>query len=103
MQEPMRIVDRPQPGLFKLRRFRGGPWVAARIRRICLCTIGGGVEHDHTDACDRRGSLTAEINGVEASPDHVWNYGRSVSVEEYERLLGANPSDIPLSEQPPVF
>lgn len=99
-----RQINNPQPGYFKVRAFRGGPWLPALIRRICMCTIGNSVEHDHTPACDRRGSLIAEIGGSEASVERVWTYGRDITPEEFHRLAsGAIQTDRPLSEHPPVF
>lgn len=30
----MRRIDRPEPGLFKTRRVKGGPWLPVRIRSV---------------------------------------------------------------------
>lgn len=77
-QAPRR-VDQPQPGLFKLRLVRGGPWVAAEIE------------------CDALGAWTATIDAErrDGHPDpaqaadvfRIWHYGTQVDASEHAFLV----------------
>lgn len=96
-----RQMGNPKPGEFKMRATKNGPWLAAQIKRVCMCTIGGSVLHDHTPDCDRPGSLTAELNGRSHPVEDVWMYGRPITRPEYDRLSGCDPQ--PLSSQSPAF
>lgn len=71
----MRYISRPQPGHYTVSAYRKGPKLPARIWRECICTVGHGVRHDWTEACDRRGELVAEINGERVDVERVWHYG----------------------------
>lgn len=77
---------KPRPGYFKMRLVKGGPFVAARIIRLCHCTIGsqGDRPHEWFLTCDRYPPLSAEINGEEADVARVWAYGREISPKEYK-------------------
>jgi len=104
-----RVIDRPEPGFFRLRFARGGPWMPARI--IFAADLWG-----------------AEINGRPAGLPHrdphmapgvmrVWQGGRRINAEDYAYLLTlleyaqdhpahpmADPcSRIDVSRLPPVF
>lgn len=89
-----RRIDRPEPGYFRRRYVSGGPWVAARIVRLCACTPVGGdaeAEHDHTAACDRHPTLAALIGTRPATPDplavlEVWGW-QPTTREDYEHLV----------------
>ncbi|MFD2207186.1 hypothetical protein [Kiloniella antarctica] len=83
MPSVSRDIGNPQPGYFKTRLVKNGPWVAARIWRECECTIGGGIPHISRPSCDRAGWLMAEANGVEADPFKVW-INTSITKEEFE-------------------
>lgn len=75
----VRAVDDPEPGFFRTRLVKGGPYVAARIRRTCACTINGPRVHDWRDDCDRFPPLIADIDGEETSLDRVWHGGEPIS------------------------
>lgn len=92
--EAPRLVDAPEPGIFRLRLVKGGPFVAAKIER-------------HSD-----GRWQAFVNGdPEDEGDHdpvrarsvtrIWNYGVRISEDEYHVLIGtvawamANAPDAP--------
>jgi len=104
-------INTPEPGLYKLRTMRGGPWVRARITRTCHCTIGGERPHEWTDDCDRFPRLTAFIDGNSVPLWRVWPYGRPVDADEYARIgspvtreaENETPAIVPLSQQEPVF
>lgn len=87
-----RLAD-PEPGFFKTRLVRNGPWVGARIFLTpCYCTINGGddsEEHVWDDTCDRFPTprLSAEINGRPANMDRVWMFGTDITEKEYNFLM----------------
>ena len=39
-----RLHSKPEPGFFKMRLVKKGPYVAARIMRTCACTVNGACE-----------------------------------------------------------
>jgi hypothetical protein len=82
-------LARPEPGLYRIRRVKGGVSVPVKIWRPCLCTIGGSdEEHQWTPACDRFPALRALIDGWEdADPMTVWNSCRPIEPAEYEFLV----------------
>lgn len=63
-----RRIDQPEPGFFKLRLVRGGPFVAARIWRT------GDALHAH-------------VNAMPCPVDRVWLFGKEISHDEYKRLM----------------
>ena len=98
---PSRRVDQPEPGLFRLRLVKRGPFVAARIRQdFDLFTV----EIDGV----MRGRPTADPL---ANPDllKVWTYGRAVEADEYAAMLARRPSRpdplraVDPTKLPPVF
>lgn len=62
----MRFSHDPQPGFFKTRLVKGGPWVPALIYRPCPIDPSTGVH------VDRHYHLEARIGERPASVDHVW-------------------------------
>ena len=88
----MAEIGTPQPGLFRIRLVRNGPWVAARILHEPDSDPVTGEE------MDRSWLWSAEINGSliappSPSPLHagvfrIWGFGRSIENTEYLRLLG---------------
>lgn len=45
-----RDITRPAPGFFRRRYVTRGPWVGARIVRLCACTaVPAAVQADATD------------------------------------------------------
>ena len=87
-----RAIDSPEPGYFRMRLVRHGPFVACRIWRCCSCTVNGGDEneqHDWRATCDRFPPLTATVNG-EDQPGmvrRVWTYGRAVDAATYRLMV----------------
>lgn len=82
----MRRIDQPEPGTYRIRQVKGGPWLGAIIWRPCLCTINGPAQHHWTSTCDRYPPLQADIDGFEAEVERVWTYGRSIGRHEYDFL-----------------
>jgi hypothetical protein len=88
MPNPRRI-DKPEPGFFRLRLVRNGPWVGARIYTIF-------------------GMFAAEINGVKGwDVDRVWTSGKEITQDEYDDLLANAPEfafePVDMNETKPVF
>ncbi len=76
----MRRIDRPEPGYFKVRLYRRGPWVPARIRwSTPIDPLTGEV-------LDRSTRLEAFILDREVKVEQVWLYGRELTKDEYEWL-----------------
>jgi hypothetical protein len=65
-QEP-RQIDAPEPGRFKCRIVKSGPWIHARIWSVM-------------------GMLQAEIGGVSCAVSDVWETGTRITDAEYFRL-----------------
>lgn len=75
-----RSVDTPEPGFFRMRLVRGGPWVAAELRR------------------DADGAWTALIDGVPSQPSspdpavaadvfRIWHGAEAVTASEHAYLI----------------
>ncbi len=86
--QPSRAIDAPEPGFFRMKLVRGGPWVPARI-------------------FTRLGHLAAEINGQPCDVDRVWNGGHFISEDDYRALVGIEKPPDPnvkvVMSGPPVF
>ena len=85
-----RQIARPEPCLRKVRRVRGGAWLAARIHRTCHCTPNGGDEsapHPWRMTCDRYPHLEAEIDGETADVMRVWTAREEITEGEYRYLM----------------
>ena len=87
-----REIDRPEPGYFRMRLVRRGPFVACRIWRCCSCTVNGGDEneqHDWQETCDRIPPLTATVDGKDrpGQLDKVWLYGKPIEPATYRLML----------------
>lgn len=73
--------DDPRCGFYKMRRTKGGPWVAVHI-------------YMNQEICPETGELTADekleaiANGVPTNPLKIWTYCRAISAEEYDALTG---------------
>jgi hypothetical protein len=65
----------PEPGFYRMRLVRRGPWVAARIWRARF----GGYLH-------------GSINGQPASPDRIWGLAEAIDEEQYARLMEDPPA-----------
>ena len=85
MTAPPNIGDRPTSGHYKLKRVRGGPWVAVRI----------WLDADRRDpdfpeyALDRSPVWRAERDGREVEIAQVWPFASNhpIDVDEYRYLL----------------
>lgn len=74
-----RQINRPEPGFFKLKLVRGGPWVPAIIWRACPIEF----EPETFQAVDRCYHLQAEINGKQADVMRVWTARERITMAEY--------------------
>lgn len=78
-----RIEDEPEPGFYKIRRVKGGPFVPVAI----------WIEQDLDD---KTGELIAPeelrciVNGVPADPVRTWLFCRAITSAEYDALTGAH-------------
>jgi hypothetical protein len=81
LTEAARIVDQPQPGFFRLRLVRGGPWVCARIYIPCPMDPFTG------EPTERPRLICAEINGEDVEAHRVWHFGEPITASEFEFLL----------------
>jgi hypothetical protein len=76
-----RCDDEPQPGWFRRRMVRGGPWVPVAI------WIEQEIDPD-TGELTAPEELRAIVNGDRADPQRVWPYARPISLAEYDALTG---------------
>jgi hypothetical protein len=74
-----RAIDRPEPGFFKMRLTRGGPWVPAILYRPCPIEFNP----ETFQGVDRVYHLEAEIDGRPVGLDRIWGYGRRIPMAEY--------------------
>jgi hypothetical protein len=99
MRAPPRRIDQPEPGMFKLRLIRRGPWVAGRISHAMgfwSASIGG-------EPCGARHPDPYQADGV----SRIWESATRISQAEYDALLrhpSATP-DLPinLGAEPPIL
>jgi hypothetical protein len=80
-----RVEDEPQPGFYRRRMVRGGPFVPVEIwmeQEI-------DPETGELTAPER---LRAICNGQLCRPETVWTYCRPISASEYDGLTGAHNS-----------
>jgi hypothetical protein len=123
LQRGTRFTGWPEPGFFKMRLVRGGPWVAALIWRPCPMILPQPSEmtpalEDWCFPTERPRLLRATISEDEASPNEVWERGSRISPREYQKLLDvhryavayaphepeANPRrKVDLGRQPSIF
>lgn len=81
--EAPRQVDQPEPGFFKLRLARGGPWVPARI------WYGPPIDPITGEDLDRSPRLQAQTFDFEPTADFVrickvWTHGVRIDEAEYD-------------------
>ncbi len=88
------IIDRPQPGFFRVREKKAGPWVPAAIYAICHCTINGGDDnwsHEWRGSCDRYrypdAELFATIDGKVVDVLRVWERGHRIGRSKYKNMV----------------
>lgn len=99
-KEPPRRVDQPEPGYFRTRQVRKGPFVAARI---CYDAPLWSAEIDGKP-CGLPATDPAKADGVFA----IWTFGERITPVEYEKLLNTHrpvAADAPVNVNaiPPVF
>ncbi|MEQ8395027.1 hypothetical protein [Thalassobaculum sp.] len=82
----------PEPGLYRTKLVKDGPWVPVSITRMCACTVNGtswNVEHTWQPTCDRFPHvLRCEVDG---RVDDIWRYWPHVarqrlSQDDYDLL-----------------
>lgn len=90
MTEVSRIVDQPEPGFFRLRLVRGGPWVCARIFLPCPFDIWSGEPTERPRQLlaeiDEEGDLDPAIGMRLVAPHRVWHYGEVITAREFAFL-----------------
>lgn len=72
--QPSRRIDQPEPGFFRMRLVKNGPYVAARIER-------------------KLGHLVATVNGKPADVDTVWTSGDFIDETMWNILAAEPPAD----------
>lgn len=96
-------IDQPQPGYYKTRLVKGGPFVAVRIWWQPPLDPWTGEE------LDRGPTLMAEVNGRPRDPYDIWTWcaDKPVDFAEYHRLRAAAPTaadqPINVNATKPVF
>ena len=75
----------PEPGFFKLRLRRHGPWVPALIWRPCPLILPDPAiaPEDWCMPTERSRPLRSRIGDAEADPLEVWERGRKIPAHEY--------------------
>jgi hypothetical protein len=93
-----RRIDQPEPGFFKLRLVRKGPWVGARISQgmgLWSATING-------QSC---GAPHPDPFGAEGV-SRIWETGTAITAAAYDALLASPPATptlaINLGAMPPI-
>lgn len=79
-----RVINRPEPGFFKQRLVRGGPWVGSIIWRQCPFILEDGQWFEPTE---RSQPLAAMIDGIYKHVDQVWLSAHFCSEAEYRYLI----------------
>lgn len=113
-------IRHPQPGFFRLRVVKGGPWVGAVIWSPCPIQFPEDTwacAGDDYQPLDRPRILLAEIDGKPVSPHTVWISGEQITAREWRYLTegaawdrrydpsapAANPRRaVDLNELPPI-
>ena len=77
----VRITDEPQPGFYRRRLVRNGPWVAARIWLEAETDEDGSLASDEVLKC--------EVGGKARDPADQWTYLASHPIprEEYDYMM----------------
>ncbi len=89
---PPRVYGEPKVGFFKVRVVARGPWVPARIFRLCHCTVNGGdggQGHDWAGTCDRYPPLRAVVGKLLVDPcEGVWHANsREITEPDYYAMV----------------
>ena len=84
-----REINNPQPGTYRVRLARGGPWVA-----LCIWRERGKASDDWiTRAVAGYGTPYYPTNGMELDVDRVWPYARAITYSEWRVLSVRNRAD----------
>lgn len=83
-----RFAGYPEPGYFRLRLVKRGPWVPALIWQPCPMVIPVPLEltpapEDWCRPAERSRPLRATIGTSEANPFEVWISGYFITAQEY--------------------
>ena len=83
-----RVMNDAQPGFFRVRMVRGGPWVPAVIFLPCpwICPADNVSPDEWCLPLDRSRRLMAQVAGRPVWPEDVWNYAEAVSIDEHDYL-----------------
>jgi hypothetical protein len=89
----VRFIGHPEPGYYRLKLVRRGPWVPAVIWRPCPLVepILYEMTPDPEDWCrptERPRPLRGRIGDREADPFDIWTRARTISAVEYHWRLG---------------
>ena len=74
-----RAIASPEPGFFRLKLTKGGPWVPAILYRPCPIEFAP----ETFQAVDRHYRLVAEIDGKLVDVHRVWTSGERITLAEY--------------------
>lgn len=95
-------IDQPEPGLYRTRLVKNGPWVPVRIWwSVARDPVTG-------EKLDRSPRLLCLVAGREADPEKVWLGCHRIDRREYERLVANISEDDPrkavdIDKLPPPF
>ena len=84
-----RRIDRPEPGFFKMKLVKNGPWVPALIFLPCPIhePYGGTHPDDWGTHRDRSRQYRAIVAGEEADVLKVWTWGKKIAQSEHDHLV----------------
>ena len=74
-----REIANPEPGFFRIKLTKGGPWVPAIIYRPCPIEF----EPQTFQPVDRHYRLVAEVDGKLVDMSRVWTSGERITMAEY--------------------
>ncbi len=98
--EPPRRIDQPEPGYFKVRLCRKGPWVGAEIRHNVNT---GWKAFINGESCGFANQDYIVADGV----NRIWTFGSTITAAEYKALMIKRPTspDLPINPnaEPPPF
>lgn len=80
-----RFEDEPQPGFYKRRMVRGGPFIPVEI------WLEQEIDQE-TGELTAPEVMRAICNGEIRDPLSLWTYCRAISAEEYDALIGVQSS-----------
>lgn len=81
---PTRVISSPRAGFFKIRSGRNQPWVPARIR-LDFGSYSAEVAGRLTGDADEDPMVVPRLS-------EIWEYGREITEDEYQRMLAPPPA-----------